>query len=75
MARSPKKKTKAAKADVKTRKWLTTNQKLEIIDMRDKDKKTWTQIALEKNLRESTIRTIYANRDKIKAQGKPTITG
>lgn len=68
MARSPKKKAK--NGDKKTRNWLSINQKLEIIDMRDKDKKTWTQIALEKNLNESTVRTVYGKKDQIRSQGK-----
>ena len=67
MARSPKKK---AKKDVKTRKWLTLNQKLELINMRDKEKKTWTQIAQEKDLNESTVRTVYSKKDQIRSQGK-----
>ena len=33
------------------------------------EKKTWTQIALEKDMNEASVRNIYKDKDKIKAQG------
>ena len=47
----------------------TLTQKLEIIEMRDNGA-TWTRIAFEKGLHESTVRGIYAKKDQIRSQGK-----
>ena len=36
-----------------------------------KRKKSWAQIAKDKNMNEATVRTIYRNKDKIRTQGEP----
>ena len=38
-----------------------------------KRKKSWAQIAKDKNMNEATVRTIYRNKDKIRTQGEPNM--
>lgn len=56
----------------KERKHLTLAEKLEIIDMKDKQGYTYAKIANEKKMNEASVRTIYKNRDKIKSHGIQT---
>ena len=67
MTKSPKKTKNKEKA--KSRRLWTLNEKLEIIDMRDNGA-SWTKIAQEKNMAESTVRSIYAKKDEIRSHGK-----
>ena len=47
----------------------TVTQKLEIIEMRDNGAR-WSKIAQEKEISESTVRSIYGKKDEIRALGK-----
>ena len=67
MSPSPKKTKK--KRDVKQQKKWSVTQKLEVIEMRDNGAR-WIKIAQEKGMSESTVRTIYAQKDEIRARGK-----
>ena len=53
------------------RKHLTLQEKLEIIELREKGS-TFAKISKDKKMNESSIRTIYQNRDKIRDQGIQT---
>ena len=69
MSSSPKKTKKKPNGKPKTQtKWSVT-QKLEVIDLRDSGAR-WIKIAQDKGMSESTVRTIYAQRDEIQARGK-----
>ena len=63
MAPAPEKNKKKNKA------W-TSSDELEVISMRDDRGLTWTKIAHEKDMHETTVRSIYAKKEKIKSQGK-----
>ena len=60
----------ASKEKKKTTKHVwTLAEKLEIIKLRDEGA-SWVKIAQEKKTNESSIRTIYKNKDRILSQGK-----
>ena len=65
--------TKAAKKDVKKkqRNHLTIQEKLQIIELREKGS-TFAKIAKVKKMNESTVRGIYKDREKIKDYGIKT---
>ena len=50
-------------------KWSVT-QKHEVINSRDSGAR-WIKIAQDKGMSESTVRTIYAQKDEIRARSKP----
>ena len=64
MMKSQKKRKKTAKRTL----W-TLSQRLEVIEMRDNGA-SWVKIAHEKQMNEATARSIYKEKDKIRAQGK-----
>ena len=66
MSSCPKKTKDKPKRTLK--KW-TVSEKLEIIEKRDNGA-GWTKIAQEKGMSESTVRSIYAQKDEIRARGK-----
>ena len=66
MSPSPKKKKRTLTKPVQQ---ITIAQKLEIIELRDNGAR-WIKIAQDKGLSESTVRTIYAQKDDIRARGK-----
>ena len=63
--------TKPSESQKKQRKHLSWKEKLEIIELKEKGYGN-TKIAREKNVPESSVRTIYENRDKIRKQGIQT---
>ena len=67
MSPSPKKKRK--RTVVNPVKQITIAQKLEVIEKRDNGAR-WIKMALDKGMSESTVRTIYAQKDEIRARGK-----
>ena len=64
MAKSPKKEKKKEK-----RMLWTFSQRLEVIEMRENGA-SWVKIAQEKKMKEATARSIYKEKDKIRAQGE-----
>ena len=63
MSPSPKKKKKRTLTKPVKEIWDYYNSKLEIIELRDNGAR-WIKIAQDKGLSESTVRTIYAQKNK-----------
>ena len=65
--------TRTAKKEVKKkqRNHLTIQEKLQIIELREKGN-TFAKIAKDKKMNESTVRGIYKDREKIKDYGIKT---